>query len=46
MACGGCSARRARAIKWTQVAIERAKSLVKPAPPKQSEGKTDGSQAL
>jgi hypothetical protein len=46
MACSGCAARRARAIKWAQVAIERAKSLVKPAPTNQPEGKTDGSQAL
>jgi hypothetical protein len=46
MACTGCAARRARAIKWTQEAIERAKSLIRPAPPNQPEGKTNGSQTL
>lgn len=46
MACSGCAARRARAIKWTQEAIERAKSLIKPTVPSQPEGKTDGSQTL
>lgn len=46
MACSGCAARRARAIKWTQEAIERAKSLVRPAAPIQPEGKSDGSQTM
>ena len=46
MACSGCAARRARAIKWTQEAIERAKSLVRPAPANQPEGEADGSKTL
>jgi hypothetical protein len=31
--CAACAARRARAVKWLKVSMERAKSLIKPLAP-------------
>lgn len=41
MACSGCAARRARAVKWFAIAADRARSVINPTRKAEADAKAE-----